>query len=67
MAQTGGEGERGEGIVTLGRKTQAGVVRVYKIGVMRYCISRGTAVSTKGARLQVVLIDSVKMGLAIIL
>lgn len=66
MAQTGGEGEREEDIMTLGRKTQAGVVRVYSIGVIWYCVSRGVAVFTKGVRLQIVLDGCGKMGLAII-
>ena len=44
MAQTGGEGEREENIRTLGRKTQVGVVRASKAGVIRVpCIERAAA------------------------
>ncbi|MBH0187677.1 MAG: hypothetical protein HP493_02155 [Nitrospira sp.] len=47
MAQTGGEGEREEDIMTLGRETQAGVGRVSGTGVMRVLCVERAAVSMK--------------------
>jgi hypothetical protein len=54
MAQTGSEGEREEDIMTLGRKTQAGVGRVSKTGVMRVLCAEQAAVSMKRGKLQVI-------------
>jgi hypothetical protein len=47
MAQTGGEGEREEDIMTLGTKTQTGVGRVSKTGVMRVLCTERAAASMK--------------------
>ena len=55
MAQTGGEGEREEDIMTLGRKTQAGVGRVSKTGAVRVPCAEQTAVSMERGKLQVIL------------